>query len=235
MANTDGTHIYFDRAKGWDEGQKIISKTMIAMGARLKVYEEGNSISLRGLKRDPARCKIPYDLNHELIQEASEIHLVFDRNLKMMSGEVEENTYTFIYLRKFKRWRLDAPENLEIIVVLDGLKKIISGHNVYDYSEALKLYELIKYLHHKLDSQLTAVSMTDSYMAFREDEGEPWGYDSIMRLDRNGQCRLVKPYEERREISKEEYREWPGWRMDSDEPAEIKVSEEFLKLIGELD
>ena len=235
MSRFDGTTIYFDQAKDWLEGQKVISQLMTTLGATLKVCDDGNSICLSGLKREPSWCEIPFDLNHELLQEASEIHLVFNDSLKMLDGGVREKRYTFVYIRTFNRWRLDAPANLEPIHVYDSIDRNEIGHNIYDYSEALKLYELIKYLHHKLDSQLTAVSMTDSYMAFREDEGEPWGYDSIMRLDRNGQCRLVKPYEERREISKEEYREWPGWRMDSDEPAEIKVSEEFLKLIGELD
>ena len=231
MSRFDGTAIYFDQAKDWLEGQKVISKIMKCLGARLRIYDDDSSIWLRGLSGGSQR--IPFDLNHDLLQEASEIHLEFNDDLKMLGGEVLEKTYTFVYVRKFKRWRLDAPANLEPVHVYDSISRNEIGRNVYDYSEALKLYELIKYLHHKLDSQLTAASMTDSYMVFGEDEGEPWGYDSIVRLDRNGRCRLVKPYEEKREISKEEYSEWPGWRMDSDEPAEIKISDEFFQLISE--
>lgn len=230
MSRFDGTTIYFDQAKDWLEGQMIIMRIMTTLGASLKINDDHSSMWLRGLPSGSQ--KIPFDLNHELLQEASEIHLEFNDNLKMLGGEVREKTYTFIYLRKFKRWRLSAPANLEPIHVYDSISRNEIGHNIYDYSEALKLYELIKYLHHKLDSQLTVASMKDSYMSFGEDEGEPWGYDSIMRLDRDGRCRLVKPYEENREISKEEYHEW-SWRMDSDEPVEIKVYEEFLKLIKE--
>ena len=226
-----GTTIYFSDGLGWLEAVRIIHELMEAIGACPSLWGgEGEIYSLTGHPQ--------YDYvsqpSHEAILKAESVCFCYDSQLEKRCGNRINSTYGVLYLPQEKIWRMDYDVNLYPPAIdyakgNDGDGKP-SNYN-YKLSEALKFYDLVKYLHIELKSKLTAGSRLDDYMQFGEDEGTPWGYDSVLRFDKSGRCRLIAPYEERRDIVQADL-DYMNWCLDSEEPMEIKVSSEFLKSIG---
>ena len=234
-----GTLIYFSHGLGWLEGIRVIHELMEAIGARPRPWGgEGEIYSLTGHPQ--------YDYvsqpSHEAILNAQSVHVAYDSQLEKVCENRINSTYSFIYNTQENIWRMDYDINLLPQAVYDAKGNDGEGNPMkcnYKLAEVLKFYDLVKYLHLELKSELTAGSDLDDFMTFGEDSGTFYGYDSILRFDRNGWCRLIAPYEERRDIvdadldsSKIDGNIVRKWCLDSKEPMKIKVSAEFSEFLN---
>lgn len=233
-----GTTIYFTQGLPCYESVGIIDRLMQIIGAQPRIL--GDKEGVYSLKKCNQYKYVP-SLSCEAILRAETVYFCYDFHIEKVCGNRINSTYNYTYLTQEKIWRLNYDVNLLPAAVYEAKGNDGDGNpSKYNYklAEVFKFYDLVKYLHLELKSELTAGSCLDDYMQFGEDEGTHWGYDSILRFDKNGQCRLIAPYEERRDIVKTDLdsSEIDGnivanWCLDIKQPRKIEVSAEFLKLI----
>jgi len=221
-----GTTIYFSQGLPCLEGISIIIELMRTLGAQPRIL--GGEKGLYSLKGCSQRRYVSWP-SHEAILKAETVYFCYDSQIEKVCGARIDSTYNFTYNTQENVWRMSYDTNLFPPAIDYAKGNDGDGEpSKYNYklSEVLKFYDLVKYLHLELESKLTAGSCQDDYMQFGEDEDQPGGYDSVLRFDKSGRCRLIAPYEERRDIVQEDL-DFNNWCLDSKEPVEIKVSAEF--------
>ena len=238
MSLFEGTNFFFDKGKDWISGITVIKKAMDVVGAKLESAPSfpNGYINLRGL---PSQ-RIEFTIDHRLISAAREAKVFFRGEFLLANGQIRDGYYKFCYYTEECRWQLETSVNLHPIPAYESVSLIREGFfNRFAYSETLRLYNLVKYLHYSLNSELTAASMVCQDVVFGESEGTHMGYDSILRFDRTGRCRLVRPYEENLDITKEDFesRKVDGnivanWCLDSKEPLDIKIPNDFIESLN---
>ena len=141
-----------------------------------------------------------------------------------------------VYFKKqHNEWYMDINRPLDPSISYDEC--IISDN--YEYRDIMSVYNLTKCLHVITESQITAGCKQSAWADFGDYEGTHYGYDSIVRFDNKGRCRLIRPYEESRKVTQKdlETKEIDGkvvanWCVDTEESVEINVSGEFLQSIN---